>query len=67
MNRRAFTVGLAGSAAWPLVARGQPGMPVIGFMSSVSPKELAEPIAGFHHGLGEAGYVEGRNVAIEYR
>ena len=42
-------------------------IPVIGFISSISLEELAEPVAGFHRGLGEAGYVEDRNVAIEYR
>jgi putative tryptophan/tyrosine transport system substrate-binding protein len=68
MRRREFIAVLGGAAAWPVVARGQQQpKPVIGFMSSISPEELAEPVAGFHKGLGEAGYVEGRNVAIEYR
>ena len=42
-------------------------MPVIGFMSTLSPASISKPVAGFHQGLGEAGYVEGQNVAIEYR
>jgi putative tryptophan/tyrosine transport system substrate-binding protein len=67
MRRREFIAVLGSAAVWPLVARAQQPMPVIGFMSSISPEELAEPVAGFHKGLGEAGYVEGRNVAIEYR
>jgi putative tryptophan/tyrosine transport system substrate-binding protein len=67
-NRRAFITLLGGAtAAWPAVARAQRRIPVIGFISSISPEELAEPVAGFHKGLGEAGYVEDRNVAIEYR
>jgi putative ABC transport system substrate-binding protein len=68
MKRRAF-ISLLGSAAaaWPMVAMAERRIPLIGFMSSISPEELAEPVAGFHKGLREAGYVENRNVAIEYR
>ena len=67
-NRRAFIAGLGSAAAWPAVARAQqPSMPVIGFLSGRLP-EGAEPfVAAYKEGLGEIGYVEGRNVAIEYR
>jgi putative ABC transport system substrate-binding protein len=68
LRRREFIALLGGAAAWPLVARAQqPAMPVIGIMSTLSPASISKPVAGFHQGLGEAGYVEGQNVAIEYR
>jgi putative ABC transport system substrate-binding protein len=70
MRRRELIAGLGGALLWPLVARAQqPIMPVIGILSTGSPKEIptANVLAALRRGLGEAGYVEGQNVAIEYR
>ncbi len=69
MRRRNFIAGLASATAvWPLAAQGQqPALPVIGFLSGVSPGPFAQRLAAFRQGLNETGTVEGQNVAIEYR
>src|SRR6516165_2691668 len=69
IGRRELLVALGGAAAtWPLAARAQqPAMPVIGSLFSVSAAQWEDKMAGFRRGLGEAGFVDGRNVTIDYR
>jgi putative ABC transport system substrate-binding protein len=68
LRRREFVAGLGGAAAWPLAAGAQQsGIPVIGFLSSNGPEAAESVVSEFRRGLRDAGYIEGQNVAIEFR
>jgi putative ABC transport system substrate-binding protein len=66
MRRREFIAGLSGTAAWPVIARAQ-AVPVVGFLSSLSSSYIARMSPAVRQGLSETGYIEGQNVAVEYR
>src|SRR5262249_9153450 len=67
MRRRTFIAGLGGVAAWPIMARAHQPLPAIGFLNPTSPDTNADRLRAFRQGLNETGYIDGENVAIEYR
>ena len=67
MNRRKFIAGLSGSVAWPVVARAQKAIPVIGFLHVGSTDVFVSETTAFQNGLSQTGYIEGKNVFIEHR
>ena len=67
MRRREFISLIGGAAMWPLAARAQQPMPVIGFLESKSPTDSRQTVAAFRRGLNEVAFIEGQNVTIEYR
>jgi putative tryptophan/tyrosine transport system substrate-binding protein len=68
VKRRTFIAGLGSAVAWPVVARAQQrSVPVIGYIHGWSRPDAADHLAAFHQGLGKTGYIEGRNLSIEYR
>jgi putative tryptophan/tyrosine transport system substrate-binding protein len=67
MRRREFIAGLSGAVAWPLAARAQQQRPVIGYLGALTQREEASELGAFREGLKKSGFVEGSNLAIEYR
>jgi putative tryptophan/tyrosine transport system substrate-binding protein len=67
MKRRDFITLLGGGAAWPLTARAQQRVPVIGFLGTTSPSAWRQPIAAFERRLSELGWIAGRTITIDYR
>ena len=68
MRRRDFIAVLGGAVAWPVFARAQqPRMPVVGFLNAGTPDGYAVYVTGFLQGLNESGYVEGKNVTVDYQ
>ena len=68
MRRREFITGLGSAPLWPLLAQAQqPVIPIVGFLNSQAAQDYQRQLAAFLDGLAEAGYVDGRNVKIEYR
>jgi putative tryptophan/tyrosine transport system substrate-binding protein len=67
VKRREFIAGLAATAAWPQAVHAQqPVLPIVGFVNGASAESIAANVSAFRKGLGETGYVDGRNVTIEY-
>jgi putative ABC transport system substrate-binding protein len=68
MRRREFIAGLASAAAWPVGAKAQQAaMPLVGVLNAISSAGYARELVALRQGLNDGGYIEGRNVAIEYR
>ena len=67
IKRREFIAGLGSAAAWSVARAQQPAMPVIGYLDAGSLETRRENVAALHHGLSETGYLEGSNLAVEYR
>jgi putative ABC transport system substrate-binding protein len=67
LQRREFITLVGGAATWPLITRAQqPAMPVVGFLSSAGPGGYQDFVAGFRRGLNKVGFIEGKNVSIEF-